>query len=316
MATEISQLIGEGVARLGRVTDQPRHEAEILLAAALVELAHLPVHASGGAHPRLRSHRSLRVAHHAARARRTDRVHPAREGILVVAARGDARRADPASRDGTRGRTGAGSAAAGCAGTRARPRVGQWRDRACDRPRAAAPARDRHGHLTCGSLDCRQQRRAAGLKNIEFRTGSWYAPLPGEHFTLIVSNPPYIADDDPRVERGVRRFEPHAALYSGADGLERAARRDRPVRAGTCCRGGWLDRRARRPAGRDGARPVRAAGFESVLTHPDLGGHERCTEAPPADWAAASVRPRDLTSGGRSVHYSAPFPALPDRSTS
>ena len=35
MATEISQLIGEGIARLGRVTDQPRHEAEILLAAAL-----------------------------------------------------------------------------------------------------------------------------------------------------------------------------------------------------------------------------------------------------------------------------------------
>ena len=35
MATEISQLIQEGVARLARVTDQPRHEAEILLAAAL-----------------------------------------------------------------------------------------------------------------------------------------------------------------------------------------------------------------------------------------------------------------------------------------
>ena len=41
-------------------------------------------------------------------------------------------------------------------------------------------------------------------------------PVPDEHFTLIVSNPPYIADDDPRVERGVRRYEPHAALYSPA----------------------------------------------------------------------------------------------------
>jgi release factor glutamine methyltransferase len=35
LATEISQLITEGVERLARVTDQPRHEAEILLAAAL-----------------------------------------------------------------------------------------------------------------------------------------------------------------------------------------------------------------------------------------------------------------------------------------
>src|SRR5512145_2820905 len=35
MASEISQLIDEGVARLRRVTDQPRQEAEILLAAAL-----------------------------------------------------------------------------------------------------------------------------------------------------------------------------------------------------------------------------------------------------------------------------------------
>ena len=35
MASEISQLLAEGAARLARVTDQPRHEAEILLAAAL-----------------------------------------------------------------------------------------------------------------------------------------------------------------------------------------------------------------------------------------------------------------------------------------
>ena len=35
MTTEISQLIGEAIARLARVSDQPRHEAEILLGAAL-----------------------------------------------------------------------------------------------------------------------------------------------------------------------------------------------------------------------------------------------------------------------------------------
>ena len=35
MATEVSRLIDEGIARLRRVADDPRHEAEILLAAAL-----------------------------------------------------------------------------------------------------------------------------------------------------------------------------------------------------------------------------------------------------------------------------------------
>src|SRR6186997_1145803 len=35
MATEVSRLIDEGIARLQRVADDPRHEAEILLGAAL-----------------------------------------------------------------------------------------------------------------------------------------------------------------------------------------------------------------------------------------------------------------------------------------
>ena len=35
MATEIRELLDEGAARLGRVADDPRHEAEILLGAAL-----------------------------------------------------------------------------------------------------------------------------------------------------------------------------------------------------------------------------------------------------------------------------------------
>lgn len=37
---------------------------------------------------------------------------------------------------------------------------------------------------------------------------------------LIVANPPYIADDDPDVQKEVDEFEPHQALYSGPTGLE------------------------------------------------------------------------------------------------
>lgn len=42
---------------------------------------------------------------------------------------------------------------------------------------------------------------------------------PETTFDLIVANPPYIPENDPRVEKSVHDFEPHAALYSGSDGL-------------------------------------------------------------------------------------------------
>lgn len=59
-----------------------------------------------------------------------------------------------------------------------------------------------------------------GIDNIEFRHGSWFAPLAGERFDLIASNPPYIEVDDPHLGEGDLRFEPMSALASGGDGLD------------------------------------------------------------------------------------------------
>jgi release factor glutamine methyltransferase len=56
---------------------------------------------------------------------------------------------------------------------------------------------------------------------VELREGSLFDPVQGERFDVIVSNPPYIGDrerDD--LEAEVRDWEPAAALFSGADGLE------------------------------------------------------------------------------------------------
>lgn len=64
----------------------------------------------------------------------------------------------------------------------------------------------------------RQNARQLGLPNIEFREGSWGEPVRGEVFDLVVSNPPYIAADDPALE--ALRHEPRKALASGADGLD------------------------------------------------------------------------------------------------
>jgi release factor glutamine methyltransferase len=63
-------------------------------------------------------------------------------------------------------------------------------------------------------------RAAASVRIAE---GSWFAALPDElrgRLDLVVSNPPYIAVDDPAVEPIVRDWEPALALFAGADGLD------------------------------------------------------------------------------------------------
>lgn len=53
---------------------------------------------------------------------------------------------------------------------------------------------------------------------IRFHQGSWLSPLQGL-FQLIVSNPPYVAMDDPHLQQGDVRYEPLTALSPGHDGL-------------------------------------------------------------------------------------------------
>ncbi len=59
--------------------------------------------------------------------------------------------------------------------------------------------------------------RLLGLERVDFRLGDWLVPLAGERFDLIVSNPPYVAEQDPHLRD--LRFEPRRALTAGADGL-------------------------------------------------------------------------------------------------
>ncbi len=57
---------------------------------------------------------------------------------------------------------------------------------------------------------------------IQLFEGDLLSPLASlGQYDLIVSNPPYIADGDPRLEQSVRQFEPAIALYehTGLDGL-------------------------------------------------------------------------------------------------
>lgn len=57
------------------------------------------------------------------------------------------------------------------------------------------------------------------IENIEFRRGNWFAALENKPVHMIVSNPPYIAENDPHLAQGDVRFEPETALVSGPEGL-------------------------------------------------------------------------------------------------
>jgi len=88
---------------------------------------------------------------------------------------------------------------------------------AFERPRARVIAVD----FSADALEVARANAASlQLGNVEFRHGDWFAPLAGECFDLIASNPPYIEDDDVHLQQGDLRHEPRSALASGADGLD------------------------------------------------------------------------------------------------
>ncbi|EPJ46572.1 MAG: hypothetical protein OFPII_19590 [Osedax symbiont Rs1] len=58
------------------------------------------------------------------------------------------------------------------------------------------------------------------LDNVEITTGSWFEPHRGKRFNVIVSNPPYIEEQDRHLAEGDVRFEPLSALTSADHGLQ------------------------------------------------------------------------------------------------
>jgi release factor glutamine methyltransferase len=112
--------------------------------------------------------------------------------------------------------------------------------------------------------------------NVAFLQSNWFEALRDEHFDLIVSNPPYVAAEDPHLGAGDLRFEPRAALESGPDGLE-AIRHLAAESAKHLAPGGWL----LVEHGHDQGAAVRglfeAAGYAEVFSETDLADIERVT---------------------------------------
>lgn len=98
---------------------------------------------------------------------------------------------------------GTGSGAIALALAKERP---HWQVDACDLSEAA---------LNIAKHNAKQ----LNLEHIQFYQSNWFGSLPAQTYDLIVSNPPYIAQDDPHLNQGDLRFEPQHALISGLDGL-------------------------------------------------------------------------------------------------
>jgi len=123
----------------------------------------------------------------------------------------------------------------------------------------------------------RANAAALGLNRVEWRHGDWYQALPGERFDLLVSNPPYVAQDDPALATASLRHEPPRALTPGLDALSclRTLVRGAPWHLAP---EGWLLLEHGATQGADVRRELVDAGFRHVRSHRDLAGHERLTE--------------------------------------
>jgi release factor glutamine methyltransferase len=150
---------------------------------------------------------------------------------------------------------------------------------------AVALARERRGwrivatDVSAPALAVARANAAAlGATGIEFLAGSWFGPLGAVRFDLLVSNPPYVAADDPALADPALAFEPPIALTpAGGDALA-ALRILARGAAAHLLPGGWLLLEHGASQGREVRAELVAAGFGHVRSHRDLAGHERMTE--------------------------------------
>ena len=110
---------------------------------------------------------------------------------------------------------------------------------------------------------------------VQFFQGSWYEAIsPQSEFDLILSNPPYIASQDPHLTQGDLRFEPRSALTDFGTGLScleliilGAMKYLKP--------GGLIALEHGFDQSAAVAQLMQATGLVDIQAHPDLAGHLR-----------------------------------------
>lgn len=123
-----------------------------------------------------------------------------------------------------------------------------------------------------------QNARALHIESVEFYPSDWFTQVQPQRFHLIISNPPYLAPDDPHLQEGDLRFEPPQALISESSGLDairhliQEASRYLEPQGFLCLEHGHTQKAAIQSM-------FKASGYCCITTHADIQGHSRVTEA-------------------------------------
>jgi release factor glutamine methyltransferase len=121
----------------------------------------------------------------------------------------------------------------------------------------------------------KENARLNQIANVTFLQGDWLAAVKDEPpFEMILSNPPYIKEDDPHLQQGDVRFDPDSALQAGTEGLddlqqiiEQALAHLKP--------GGWLLLEHGYDQQTAVMQLLQQAGYEQIEDYPDLAGQPR-----------------------------------------
>ena len=122
----------------------------------------------------------------------------------------------------------------------------------------------------------RHNAKQLKINNVRFLSSHWFDTIPEQDFDLVISNPPYIADNDPHLQQGDVRFEPKTALISDEKGLKDIRLIAEQARQHLKLGGHLLVEH-----GYDQQTEVQAIftqlNYRQVVTHHDLSGNPRVT---------------------------------------
>lgn len=122
-------------------------------------------------------------------------------------------------------------------------------------------------------LALRNQQRLQ-LVNCQICQSDWFSALEGQHFDVIVSNPPYIDAEDPHLLQGDVKFEPLSALVAPALGLADLQHICQQAPAYLSA-GGWLWLEHGYQQAEAVQQLLRTAGFVTVSSKRDYAGQWR-----------------------------------------
>lgn len=112
------------------------------------------------------------------------------------------------------------------------------------------------------------------LNNVSLIQASWLAAYKAKVFDIVISNPPYIVEDDPHLNEGDVRFEPLSALVSGKEGLTDIQIIVAQARQ-SLKQGGWLLVEHGHHQADDVMTLFQNAGFSDLSSHQDYGDNDR-----------------------------------------